>query len=216
FIPIDFKTSTHSLVEILHASTRALGNQAFPKFLSLVNDFVSVVEIKGNTITGQGNRIQVALSAESPDSLQYRRTYLTEAWLDDIRDSGKIVLFIFDTYERASLEVQQWISGTFLAWIPYIRNIRVLIAGQELPDQNNIIWQDLSMTRAMPGVPNVEDWMPVLRATGRKPAVRDVRSWLAGVCVALNGRPAEIMQLIESLPLGEWSDIEGLTREERS
>jgi hypothetical protein len=217
---IDFKNN-NSLVEIFSASTRSLGPASFPNFLALVNDYVSVVEIKGNTIKGQGNRIQVALNAESPDSLQYRRNNLSEVWLDDIRDCRKMVLFILDAFELAPLEIWQWISGTFLGRIPYCNNIRALIAGQKLPDHRNIIWQDLTMMRPLPGVPNPDDWMPVLKATGRRPADADARSWLAGVCMAVKGHPDQIMQLIESLPKADPSDDimpfrEGLTREERS
>jgi hypothetical protein len=51
-----------------------------------------------------------------------------------------------DTYEDATTDVQQWISGPFLARTAMVNQVRVLIAGQSVPDSNNIEWGQCSTT----------------------------------------------------------------------
>jgi hypothetical protein len=96
------------------------------------------------------------------------------------------VLLVMDTFEKAETAVKLWVTGPLLARIARLPSLRIVLAGQEVPDADSIEWGDYCH--------------PVVEALGKIIPVRDPESWLAGVCHAHKGRPLEIMQSIQSLP----------------
>ena len=69
------------------------------------------VEIEHNRFMGIGNQINVALKAESLVDRDERRAALTSAWFEDLRTFESIMLISFDTFEQATSEFRDWISG---------------------------------------------------------------------------------------------------------
>jgi hypothetical protein len=206
-IPIQFRSSMVSMAEIFYRSCSYVGWDRVPNFYEQLVDLqdVSRVQIGHNRLSGSHNSINVALSGENPEARENRRLALTEAWLNDIRAACRPLLFIMDSYEQATTEVKEWISGPFLTRIVRVDPVRVLIAGQEVPDANTIEWGKYCVTYSLYGVPEAKHWLPLVEAMDRHIPFDDPETWLAGVCHALGGQPSTIMKIIQSLPKGRRS-----------
>jgi hypothetical protein len=201
-IPIQLRGSVVNIAEIFYRSGRYLDWNCLTNFTNQVARLqaVSQVRIDRNFIRGINNRINVALHADSPLDREHKQAALTEAWFDDLVAFEKPVLFIMDTYENGTTEVQRWISGPFLSRIAISHQVRALIAGQSVPDANTIEWGSCCVTQSLFGVHEASYWLPVAEAMKKDIPGFDPVSWLAGVCHALKGRPEAIMKVIEGLP----------------
>lgn len=204
-VPIEFRGSAVSVAEIFYRSGGFLKWKHLPNFTEQVADLQGTpkVQINDNWIGGINNHISVALQGDSQDARESHRAVLTEAWFDDLKNFDQTVLFALDTYEKATTEVQEWISGPFLARASQSNLVRVLVAGQKIPDENNIEWGSSCETWHLYGVPEAEHWLPVVEEMRRyidPNKVGNPKAWLAGVCFALKGHPGEIMKIIERLP----------------
>ncbi len=201
----DFKGDV-SVAEVFHRAGQSLTWPRLPRLTQQVAYMqqAPAVHIDSNWLAGINNRISVALHAESPIDREHRRSLLTNAWFEDLQALQQPVLLVFDTFEKAPTEMQQWISGPVLARAALFANIRVVIAGQEVPDRHSIEWGDYCDAHTLYGVREAAHWLPVLQAMHRRiPGSMDPFSWLAGVCDALGGNPSEILKVIDRLPREE-------------
>lgn len=201
-IPIQLRGNAVSIAEIFYRSGGYLGWDSLSNFTGQVADLQDApkVQIDRNWLAGINNRISIALHAEDQMGREHRRVALTEAWFEDMKASSKPILFMLDTFEQGTTEVRDWISGPFLARAAQIDQVRILVAGQDVPDENNIEWGSCCITRELYGVRDAIHWLPVIEAMNRHIPIEESFGWLAGVCHALDGRPKDIMQVIENLP----------------
>jgi energy-coupling factor transporter ATP-binding protein EcfA2 len=204
-LPIQLRGSAVSIAEIFYRSGSRLEWERLSHFTGQVAGLqgTPLVQIDRNWLVGIGNHISVALHAESLADRQHRRAALTEAWFQDLQAFEHPLLVALDTYEQATTEVAEWIGGPFLARVAQVSQLRVLLAGQKVPDANNIEWGHCCAAHQLYGVPEAKDWWPVVEAMNRHIPVSSPLDWLAGVCHALGGRPKEIMQVIQGLPRRE-------------
>ncbi len=201
-VPIELRKSSVGIAEIFWRTGSQLGWDQFPTFTEQLSRFSGVnVNIDRNRIKGDRNRIQVVLY-EDPDEREYRRTLLTDAWFNDINELHTLFLVAMDTYEQATIETKEWISGPFLTRTVDTEKIRVAIAGQQIPEDNTIDdWGRYCEIHELFGVKEAEHWMPVVEALGRIIPVEPSITWMSGICHALEGRPDAIMKIIQGLPL---------------
>jgi GTPase SAR1 family protein len=208
-INIQLRGGAVSVAEIFQRSGSHVGWESLPTFANHVNMLQQgvPVQVDSNRLIGMGNQIHIALHTGNTSDRQQRRASLTQAWFEDLQGLSKPLLLVFDTYEAATPEVQQWIAGPLLARAAYARTVRVLVAGQEVPDVNNIEWGQRCVSHTLLGVKQAEHWLPVIEALERYIPVedQDPLTWLSGVCYALKGAPKDIMQVIESLPRKEMA-----------
>lgn len=201
-VPIDLRSRAVTVAEIFHHIVRIVGDESLPQFARRVAALGGAPEVKidRNWLAGINNRITVVLQVENPQEQAERRAALTDALFDDLKQRTEPILFVLDTYEKATSSVVEWMNGAFLTQVPWVHSVRVLIAGQQVPDHNNIVWQRCCAHRQLLGVPEAKDWLPVVQALQRNIPFGEPLTWLAGVCHALKGRPHEIRQIIEGLP----------------
>jgi len=201
-VPIQLRGSTVDVAEIFYRAGRVVTWDRLRAFTSQVAQLQQApsVKVDRNWLLGIGNHISVALQADNPLDRSYRRAALTEAWFDDVEALPEFLLMIFDTYEQATEEIKEWLSGPFLARVARVEQMRVVIAGQHVPDRHTIEWGEYCCERRLFGVPDATHWLPVLEALGRYIPNNSPLDWLAGVCHALEGKPAAIMKIIEGLP----------------
>ena len=109
------------------------------------------------------------------------------------------MLLSLDSYEQTNSEVRDWVEGPFLASVPQVPTLRILLAGQKSPDPQNIQWSHCCEARDLYGVRDAADWLPVAQAMGCRIDVPDALSWLAGVCAAFEGNPSKIVKFLEPL-----------------
>lgn len=204
-VPIDLKNKATTLPEIFQRVGGRLGWDNMPAFADQVAGMQQSpgVKIDRNWLAGIANHITVAMRVENTADRDERRAILTEAWFDDLRRHPRPLLIAFDTYENAVPDVQDWIAGPFLSRAIHTGNLRVLIAGQAVPDPANIDYRHCCVHHRLYGVPEAEHWLPVIEAMGRCIPFEPPLVWFAGVCHALKGAPKDIMQVIEGLPFKE-------------
>jgi hypothetical protein len=58
----------------------------------------------------------------------------------DLRNVTAPVLLAFDTYERASGDARELVEGLLLADIDQLGGVRLVIAGQNVPDHEHALW----------------------------------------------------------------------------
>ena len=204
-VEIQLRGSAVSVAEIFYRAGRVLKWDHLPKFTEQVAALEGTpkTQIDRNWLTGINNRISVVLRVENPADREHRRAALTDAWFDDTGALQGPMLMLFDTYEQATTEVQDWISGPFLARAAQVFPVRVVVAGQTVPEKNNIEWGHCCTAHDLYGVVEARHWMPIVRAMKRRIAVENPESWLGGVCHALKGNPDGIKKVIEGLPREE-------------
>lgn len=199
-VNINLKGGAVTVAEILWRTARKLGGERLNTFNGRLAELEGKrqVNIDKNWLAGLGNRIYVTLQTSS-DRAQLSAA-LTEALFADLSRMRQNTVFVMDTYEHAITEVQDWLSGPFLARVEQVKNVRALIAGQTLPDATNIEWGYCSTVNELFGVPEAKHWLPIVQEMNRSIPFDEPLTWLAGVCHALEGRPKNIMQIIEGLP----------------
>lgn len=204
WIPIQLKGSTVNVAEIFAQSVQIVGYKAFPNFQKEVKRLRGIkVEVNDTTIHGDHNEVSAALHVDSVAEQKRRRDRLTSAWFEDVTKlrRKKPIILGLDTYEQASEDIKDWIAHVFLPRASRLKRIRILLAGQEVPDvQAGIAWNHCCKPFEMYGIDKAEKWLPVIEAEERILPDHLGLKWLAGVCFALNGRPAEILAIISTLP----------------
>lgn len=201
-VPIQLRGSTVDVAEIFYRAGRAVRWERLQQFTGQVAQLQqsASVKIDRNWLLGINNHISVALQADNPLDRTYRRAALTEAWFADAAALPEPLLMVFDTYEDAAAEIQQWLDGPFLARVATVGQIRVVIAGQSVPDRHNIEWGNCCRQHRLYGVPEAKHWLPVIEALELYIPHDPPLIWLAGVCHALQGKPGEIIKIIKTLP----------------
>jgi hypothetical protein len=58
----------------------------------------------------------------------------------DLRNLASPILLAFDTYERANSEARELVEGLLLADIDRLGGVRIIIAGQDVPDHEHALW----------------------------------------------------------------------------
>ena len=204
YIPMQLRGSSVNVPELFFRAGSRIGWENLGHFTEQVSDLSHAqvnVNIEKNRQVGMGNMIRVALTAENPMDREERRAMVTEAWFEDIRQMENPVLMTMDTYEQASNEMKEWVSGPFLSRVAWCKTIRVAVAGQEVPNPNNIEWHRCVDSHELFGVREAEHWLPVVKAMRRiVPEEPQLSWWLGGICQALEGRPDKIIKFIEGLP----------------
>jgi hypothetical protein len=201
-VAIQLRGSTVGVAEIFSRMGQVIEWDRLPRFTEKLAELDGKPDVKvdKNWLAGIGNRINVTLHVERQLDREQRSTALTDAWFDDVRGFKHPIVVLFDTYEAATSEVQDWIEGPFLARAAGTGHLRTVIAGQTVPDMNNIEWGSCCKVHDLLGVTKAQHWMPVVKEMHRRIDMPDPESWLAGVCIGAKGRPGEIMKIIEALP----------------
>lgn len=208
-LPIQLRGSAVGVAEIFSRSGARLGWERWSNFtqqVAVMTDTPSVT-IDRNWLVGINNKISIALHAESPIDREQRRVSLTQAWFEDADSLDKTLLVMLDTYEQAPVEVAAWIDGPFLARAADGERLRVVVAGQKVPNPRNIEWGHCCIHHELFGVREAKYWLPVIVSLGKRVPVQPELTYLAGICHACNGRPDEIMKCIMSFPSLEMENI---------
>lgn len=200
YLNIDLKGTAVTVAEILSRTSERLSEERLPNLRQVVADIERSADVDLENVrqSGFGNKISVTLQVNDPSAREQRRVAFTEALFVDLRALDQPALFIFDTYQDAITEVQDWISGPFLARLEATQQLRVVIAGQRVPDETSLDWGHCCTLRDLKGVPKPEHWLPVVKEMGLQVPGSDPLSWLNPICDLLQGRPSEIMKYLKA------------------
>jgi hypothetical protein len=82
----------------------------------------------------------------------------------ELRRRAQPTLLVFDTYEAAAGEVQDWIESVLLPYLVPARWLRVVITGQSVPTRAGSTWESVAANTLTLQVPGPEDWLAYGRA----------------------------------------------------
>ena len=203
-VPIAMQSAV-TITEIFYWMVRVLGADNLPNFARQVAILTGAAEVKidSNWLAGINNRISVSLHTDNLQDQERRRAALTHALFDDLERWQMPVLFVFDTFEKAATSVADWVQGPFLSGAFLVEPVRVLVAGQIVPDHKNIVWGKGCIYHELRGVPKAEAWLPVVEALNRRIPHHEPLGYLAAYCKMLKGQPSAILNVIEGWPLWE-------------
>jgi GTPase SAR1 family protein len=200
-IVVDFKGGAVNLAKLFNEIGREVGWAHLPQFQAKLDGLEGgrSITIDSNTMLGIGNRINVLLSPEDATTREYRLAALSAALLDDLSIMPDGILLVLDTYEQAAASTKEWIESYLLDCLDKLPGLRVLIAGQSVPEPT-LRWRRLQQTRDLRGVREPDQWLKVVRHM--RPLQPDEFSldWLEAIVQVHKGRPNVIMMIIEALP----------------
>lgn len=198
-VQIDLKSAQTGIAYIFSRLQRRLGEANFTKLNAALREFLSAgVDVSENQIEGTENQIQVVLNEESEELRNIRLNKLQEALFRDLQAIKKSILIVFDTFNSAPPSVADWVGGGFLAEVADGENIKVVIAGQTVP-QPTIEWMHLAEIHCLDKIVDIEAWHSFVQAKGL-PFERDAVKAFVRV---LNGNPDAIMKVFQSQE-GGW------------
>lgn len=141
--------------------------------------------------------IRYALWAADEGDRAGRRVELTRALFDDLGTRPGRVVFLFDTFDEGSPEVQGWLAQIFLAHAHRATDLVVVIAGQEVPEES-IEWAACCQHRILANLDSAEAWDAYSRSKGWDMP----RAWIEGYCAATHGNPSQMDKLLSAAQSG--------------
>lgn len=112
------------------------------------------------------------------------------AWSERAAGPGRLVL-LFDTYEQAGPEVQDWFAGPLLTRARHLASLAVVVAGRQVPEQR-IEWAACCHHHALPRLEDPDTWAEYARRNGWELP----RPWIEGYCAATRGNPVQMDALL--------------------
>ncbi len=77
---------------------------------------------------------------------------------DDLGELETPVLFVLDTFEKATEDASHWVSSMFLPQVRKLPGVVVVVAGQRVPDESQYPWRTLAEHRKLGPIREVDDW----------------------------------------------------------
>jgi hypothetical protein len=133
-------------------------------------------------------------SSESEEFANIRFDKLQKEFFYDLLAIEKPIAIILDTFELAPTTVKKWIGGDFLAEVARAKNIRVVIAGQSVPEPA-IEWKNLADTHCLDKIDDIDVWHSFLHANG----LLFERETVEAFVLHLDGQPSEIVQAMQNV-----------------
>jgi|WetSurMetagenome_2_1015567.scaffolds.fasta_scaffold111485_2 ATP/maltotriose-dependent transcriptional regulator MalT len=209
-ITLDFKSGTIEIVELLYQLGESIEWERLSNFKKTTEYYLKQtsnvdVNLNSNWLFGMKNHLQVILPTADANNRKMVLLELTKALFQDLKLLKQPLLFVFDTYENAVQEVKDWIFQSFLTAITKNAQLRVLIAGQNTPDTNNIQWGHCCLHRPLNPDCKAEDWLPVLKALNKRIPISNLEPLqaLELFCYSYRNQPDSIRKLIDNFPCCE-------------
>ncbi|MCI5165780.1 MAG: ATP-binding protein [Candidatus Electrothrix sp. GM3_4] len=159
------------------------------------------VKVKGNHIEGNDNSIIAVLTSGGEEERKERLVRLTEALLLDISRLDNPLLLLVDTYEKAGADLRVWLRSVIRRLPQACPLLRIVVAGQEvLSTKTCEPWARCCKEYNLTGVPDPEEWLLVVEQLCKRVPADHPIDFLRGICTALQGNPAGIINLIKSFP----------------
>lgn len=116
---------------------------------------------------------------------------------EGLRKATRPVLFVFDTFERATKDAREFVESHFLAEMGRASAMRILLAGQpdKLPDPAKAAWRAYARRFNLGSIPDPKPWVDwSARAFPQIPA-----NVVAAIAVSAGGAPGAIANQLATL-----------------
>lgn len=148
---IDLKGLVESWVVLGKLADR-LGREHFERFDDKLAEFAGAGKVTLDRTTLVATHVEASFGPIDPTQHKMRRQMLTKAFFQDLEAlharSRQQALFLFDTFDQANPEVQDWLGGSFLDWIRRYRWLVTVIAGRSIPEPD-ISWEELCLRHTL-------------------------------------------------------------------
>ena len=171
-VPLDLKSAGgRGIAYVFDRIRKVLASQAFPNYEREIATFlhpdrtVAEIEISGNELSGDQSNIQVVLQGQSKAERQIQLQQLQSAFFKDLRQCRSPIVFILDTFNEATPELQTWVGGQFLMEVADYERLYCVVAGQEVP-KATIEWERLHHSCCLKPIREHEAWFRYARDEG--------------------------------------------------
>lgn len=204
-VPLDFKGAALDILDLLHQIGEAVKWENLANFTQMIEQIHSStvnVNIKATSLIGFKNRLQVILPSENSEQRKLVLLELTKALLLDLKSLERAVLFVFDTYEKALQEVQDWVFQHLLTEVAKNTGLRVVLAGQTVPDEKTIQWGHCCTLQSLKANCQPDDWISVVEALKKKSPYSHIGLFetLEILCFSFREQPDSLMKTIHGFP----------------
>lgn len=103
-------------------------------------------------------------------------------------------MILFDSYDQASEELQEWLYGLFLDQVARIPHLTVVVAGQGVPAARSD-WQELTRRCLLQPITDAEAWYRYTQARQLSLTRQEIKVLVE----ALRGHPRSIGEALETL-----------------
>lgn len=134
---VDFKKPSYRFGEILGEMCYQFGEDFFSIFHNQCRNFIANSGLTVGHTALLTSSIDAALAKLSPDQRKIDRQVITDAFFSDLASLHdrfqRPIVILFDTFERASSDVKDWMTEQFIIRIRRYSWIICVVSGQQTP-----------------------------------------------------------------------------------
>ncbi len=203
YIIYDCKASKTSVEDFLSICKVEIGPEHLPNFIGEIDELGKGIKVTAENIrqAGDNNYLSMVLNVSDNKSRELRIISLTETLIGDLERLPHKISFVIDSFEKASKEFSDWVSGTLLPRSNRLGTVNIILSGQSVPDTNNLGWGRQCVVHELLGVNDPKEWLKVANDLGRKVDCDESElDLMKGICLGTQGHPILIRQIIEMSP----------------
>jgi len=193
-VSLDLKGAEKGIAEVFSVFRQELGADGLPRFNVALTRLAPSVNIASNTALAGKMDISVALNVDD-QTRKFNLEQLEDAFFDDLGAACEKIVVIFDTFEKAPPELQNWLGSAFLRHIARLPNIRVVIGGQSVPEHSIEKWEAMCERRELREIDDVDEWHAYVQET-HLPFPRDA---VKAIVLQGRGHPRTIIDTFAAL-----------------
>jgi hypothetical protein len=171
-VPLNLKAAGGAgIAYVFYRICKLLRDHRFPNYERAIAKIlhpdrtVAEIEISGNELSGDQSLIQVVLQGSSETERQFRLQQVQSAFFNDLGQCRSPIVFILDTFNEATPELQAWVEGQFLMEVADRETLYCVVAGQEVPEPS-IEWDALHHRFCLKPIREHEAWYRYARDEG--------------------------------------------------
>jgi hypothetical protein len=127
---------------------------------------------------------------------------LRTAFLQDISESLQPVVLLLDTYEDATDEARQWVEQHLFNLARRFDGLRIVVAGQQVPQVQGTRWESLAIRRELPPITDAAHWCRYARDVLNVPVTEAPDEHITTMVKAAQGSPRPLGTLLSNLREG--------------
>jgi hypothetical protein len=157
-VRLDLKTAKIGIPYFFNHVCEELGYDRFQEFTTRLRQMLSGAENLSEYEIEWQQAIQSALTVEQT-LRQSRLAKLQQAFFQDLEAIDQTVVLLLDTFEKTVTELQDWINRELLKVVSRrLTRLIVVIAGQEVPNRQNSVWDDCCQYCCLDPIEDEESW----------------------------------------------------------
>jgi hypothetical protein len=190
---LDLKAAEIGIPYFFHHVCDDLGYDRFQGFTAELEKMLSGAENVPEYGSKWQRAIQSVLNVEQT-LRQDRLDVLQQAFFQDLEAIDQTIVLLLDTFETAVTELQDWINGELLKEVSRLRQLIVVVAGQEVPDCKSCVWEDDCHYCYLEAI-DEESWYTFAQQVGMPFEKGEIKM----LTLALNGNPLAIRSQLDAI-----------------